>query len=476
MEKVIDASVAHGIEELLAERALATDALQQADIAQLRALMDEARARRLQPHYIEGAFRAAFTRLGGKIRRREQGRFEITHVPAQLRTVGARPDRHPLRAGHVRHRARARRHRRPRRAARARATRCTTPSPTRPSPAGSGRSNAAPSSSRRRCEEPRLLVGVIEEIADATETAVARRFGYAYIDEHGAVEAAGPAPYLDCVAAPADERRHRGPRAAVAGAKPRSEAASWIIANQLPAFLSEVKLRREAELHRVRDQVERRLDQESNRLILEAMVAQEQEQAGKKPKESHDEPDVQGGRPRGPAHRAAGAARPPAPDAGQAPAGRHRRARAAAGGGGGRDPRRRADARRGDEGGRAPRRRPRARDRARARPHPGRAGVQQPRLRRPVPARRRGPDPDRGQGPHRRRRGLLRHPQRGADGAQQRAALPPRARARRPARRPSTTRSATSRTRSAASTLGDFDATGHRGKWDTTWARGREPF
>ena len=96
MEKVIDASVAHGIEELLAERALATDAMQHADIAQLRALMDEARARRLQPHYIEGAFRAAFTRLGGKIRRREQGRFEITHVPAQLRTDRARPDRHPV--------------------------------------------------------------------------------------------------------------------------------------------------------------------------------------------------------------------------------------------------------------------------------------------------------------------------------------------------------------------------------------------
>jgi hypothetical protein len=23
---------------------------------------------------------------------------------------------------------------------------------------------------------------------------------------------------------------------------------------------------------------------------------------------------------------------------------------------------------------------------------------------------------------------------------------------------------------------GDFDATGHRGKWDTTWTQGREPF
>jgi len=91
MEKVIDAGVSRGIEELLAERALATDTMRQADIAQLRALMDEARARRLQPHYIEGAFRTAFTRLGGKIRRREQGRFEITHVPAQLRTFGRGP-------------------------------------------------------------------------------------------------------------------------------------------------------------------------------------------------------------------------------------------------------------------------------------------------------------------------------------------------------------------------------------------------
>lgn len=51
-------------------------------------------------------------------------------------------------------------------------------------------------------QEPRMLVGVIEEIADATDSAVARRFSYAFIDEHGTVEAARPAPYLDCVAAP----------------------------------------------------------------------------------------------------------------------------------------------------------------------------------------------------------------------------------------------------------------------------------
>lgn len=53
--------------------------------------MDEARARRLQPHYIEQAFTAAFTRLGGKLTRREQGRFEIRNVPARLRTIIDRP-------------------------------------------------------------------------------------------------------------------------------------------------------------------------------------------------------------------------------------------------------------------------------------------------------------------------------------------------------------------------------------------------
>jgi hypothetical protein len=285
MEQVIDASVAHGIDELLAERALVTDTLQQADIARLRALMDEARARRLQPHYIEGAFRAAFTRLGGKIRRRERGRFEITHVPAQLRGTGRGPiasryervtfdmervrDGDGVRAevlapGHPLHDAVtdetvARLHR-----TLERGTVLVSPA----------------------VDEPRLLVGVIQEVVDATETSAAKRFGYAYIGEDGSVEAAGPAPYLDCVAAPLTD--------AVLDARNRpwlaeaeDKAASWIIANQLPAFLDEVKLRRENELQRIREQVAQRLDQESDRLVLESMVAQEQERDGKKPRESH---------------------------------------------------------------------------------------------------------------------------------------------------------------------------------------------
>jgi superfamily II DNA or RNA helicase len=285
MERVIDASVAHGIDELLAERALVTETLQHADVAELRARMDEARARRLQPHYIEGAFRAAFTRLGGRIRRRERGRFEITHVPAPVRSAARGPiptryervtfeiertlDETGVRAellapGHPLHDAVIDE-------AVAHWQRSLERGTVLVSPA---------------VEEPRLLVAVIEEVADATETSVARRFGYAYIDEHGNVQDAGPAPYLDCVAAPGTTE--------VLDARdlpwlPEAEerAASWIISEELPKFLSETKLRREVELRRVREQVDQRLERERERLILEAMVAQEQEQSGEKPRESH---------------------------------------------------------------------------------------------------------------------------------------------------------------------------------------------
>ncbi len=86
MHEVIDEQVSEGLKELLEERSLASEHLAEADLEKLRAAMDEARARRLQPHYIELAFKAAFTRLGGRIAKREQGRYEIANVPAQIRS------------------------------------------------------------------------------------------------------------------------------------------------------------------------------------------------------------------------------------------------------------------------------------------------------------------------------------------------------------------------------------------------------
>lgn len=47
--------------------------------------MERAEARRLQPHFIATFFLEAFRRLGGTIRQREPGRFEIAHVPSVSR-------------------------------------------------------------------------------------------------------------------------------------------------------------------------------------------------------------------------------------------------------------------------------------------------------------------------------------------------------------------------------------------------------
>ena len=85
LTQVIDATVGEGLDKLIAERAAHRDILAAADLEKWRARMAEARARRLQPHYIRAFFMAAFKLLGGTIAERESGRYEIRHVPADVR-------------------------------------------------------------------------------------------------------------------------------------------------------------------------------------------------------------------------------------------------------------------------------------------------------------------------------------------------------------------------------------------------------
>ena len=76
------------LQELLDERALAPDAMDAARVQRVREDMERAAARRLQPHYVESFFRAAFTRLGGTLRQREPRRYQISHVPGAVRGRG----------------------------------------------------------------------------------------------------------------------------------------------------------------------------------------------------------------------------------------------------------------------------------------------------------------------------------------------------------------------------------------------------
>lgn len=65
LHEVVDAEVATGLDKLLAERALHHDVLAEADVQQLRLRMEEARARRVQPHYVQAFFTEAFRGSGG---------------------------------------------------------------------------------------------------------------------------------------------------------------------------------------------------------------------------------------------------------------------------------------------------------------------------------------------------------------------------------------------------------------------------
>ncbi len=73
------------LQALLEERMLVHDAMDSTNVQRIRADMERADARRLQPHYVESFFLEAFRLLGGNARQREPRRFEITHVPAPIR-------------------------------------------------------------------------------------------------------------------------------------------------------------------------------------------------------------------------------------------------------------------------------------------------------------------------------------------------------------------------------------------------------
>lgn len=284
MERVIDESVADGIPELLESNALAQDSIADSDVEHLRLVMDEARARRLAPHYIESAFREGFSRMGGRVSKREKGRYEIPNVPASLRAatrepVATRYERVTFEITEIEH---------------DNAPRADLLAPGHPlhdivNSETSHRWNHALERGTvlvsTKVDQPQLLVGVVEEVADATGVAIARRFGYAYVDTDGAITPAGPAPYLDCDGAP-ETVAIEGLRSLDWLNDAEERAASWIIANQLPQYLEEVRPGREIELRRTREQVTARLQYETNRLRAEATVAQEAEGSGSKVRES----------------------------------------------------------------------------------------------------------------------------------------------------------------------------------------------
>lgn len=85
LREVVDATVGDTLRAVVHERALVQDVMTMADIERIRDEMERAEAKKLQPYFVRAFFLQAFSLLGGAVRERESGRFEITHVPAELR-------------------------------------------------------------------------------------------------------------------------------------------------------------------------------------------------------------------------------------------------------------------------------------------------------------------------------------------------------------------------------------------------------
>jgi hypothetical protein len=263
--------------------ALTHEVLPPEDLEKLRMEMEEARARRLQPHFIRDAFTEAFRQLGGRLDRREKDRYEILHVPAAVRESTRAPisrryqrvtfdvesiggvvdDRAELLApGHPLHDTVLRLTVDRLRSALERGTVLEATG----------------------FDQPSLLVGVLNEVQDATGATIAQRFGYVLADDAGTITEAGIAPYLDYATPSTPVLPSELPQLA----DREASATTWVIAHQLPAFADQIVSRRSAEFERLATAVKLRLHHEINRLGAQASNTDAAAAAGRRVRTSGD--------------------------------------------------------------------------------------------------------------------------------------------------------------------------------------------
>lgn len=73
------------LETIIKRNALCEEVMDERRLFAVKDEMEKAEARKLQPYFIRSFFNQAFQQLGGELRPREPGRYEITHVPASIR-------------------------------------------------------------------------------------------------------------------------------------------------------------------------------------------------------------------------------------------------------------------------------------------------------------------------------------------------------------------------------------------------------
>ncbi len=279
---------------LLQRRALTNDTMPEARVEEIRLEMERAEAQRLQPCHVQSFFIEAFQHLGGRLKRREEGRWEITHVPAVLRErdrqigVGAaiqrryericfekdRINRQPVAAficpGHPLLEA--------------------VISIVRERYGSLMRQGAVLVDETDPGEEFSAVVLLEHSVQDARPTATGRphiiseKLQFATVRQDGSVIDAGTAPHLNLRPARPEEAALFADRSTETWLRSDFErtAIEFATAELARAHVAEVRARRLPEIDKVEREVQVRLKKEINHWDARAFELKEQERAGQK--------------------------------------------------------------------------------------------------------------------------------------------------------------------------------------------------
>ncbi|MFH9420107.1 helicase-related protein [Streptomyces sp. NPDC017529] len=272
LDRVIDARVGERAVELIKGLALDAQVMGIEDVHKVRLRMEEAQARRLHPHYIQAFFRDAFARLGGHLKSREGGRFEITHVPAALRETG----RHGSGLGGIVQRKYERVCFDRDRITLSGKPRADLIAPGQPlfeavlneianQHGDLLKKGAVLVDAADPGDQPRLLVALSQEIVDGHRRPVDRAFAFTELLPDGTARHAGPAPYLDYrPPAPAERKAAKTllDEDWLASDGGSTRGLAWAVQEAVPDHLNVVQERLFPVVERTRTQVEQRLKQE----------------------------------------------------------------------------------------------------------------------------------------------------------------------------------------------------------------------
>ncbi|MBF6276372.1 MULTISPECIES: helicase-related protein [Nocardia] len=291
LDRIIDAGVSHGLDEMVAERALHPEMFSALDLDEVRARMEKARERRLQPGYIAAFFLPAFERLGGRIRKREKGRYEVTRVPTRVIDTARRLNRWAQVADQY-ERVTFELHL-------TRPTGQTTAALIAPGHpllhavieatiedlgAVLKRGTTLVDRREKQTDAPMLMYAVEQRIENAAPGAhtVSHHFDYPLLEQTGTVTVSAAPPYLDYDAPEPHEADAIAAIAASDWARKNYEKAvrAWSFRDGLQPRMDEIKVRLDIETSRTRKQVKDRLLAEINHWDREYTRLEALERAG----------------------------------------------------------------------------------------------------------------------------------------------------------------------------------------------------